>query len=482
MTMELAEIPQVKLAKVGRDEREKERKKAGLAWWLRGGRTASDLARGGAGSASGWLRALARFLQTIGLGNVPLASLLGKALVALLLGAGCVGAYNFGQTLSGDDANAKNQAAKPFASRLDGGGSSDGVGSAGAAQSGLGMISGSLTDPIDQAAADKAAADKAASDGVKEAPDAQAAGNADAAGADGAGAGKGHAAFGQKFGQLSSGLGSGRSGLAGGAGMSAGVGRSFDKMGMAKPIGKAAAPTRGKGAQAIRGRRGKAFNQLKGANASSRQGAGATTAETATAAADSGFSNNRPIGSLITSPVDTPLGANTGGTGAGTTNPNPNPTPGTETPNPGTTSVPDTGHDDVTPWKGKMKMAAMLLALGMVLVLVAGFWGDSAKIPIYGTFALTIAQIIAGIAAMIGLAVVAIGASIAKHGGGGSSVGHMFEAAGGVLAAGAAAVAFMGSSQSKILNMSTTGVIALATTAISGLLAYKGYSMGAKLN
>src|SRR4051812_35337941 len=79
--METAEIPQIKLAKVGG---RRERKKGGLAWFGRGAGGSFSGATGGLGGFSG-------------LGGL---SLLAKSGVAVLLSVLGAGAYNVGQGMT----------------------------------------------------------------------------------------------------------------------------------------------------------------------------------------------------------------------------------------------------------------------------------------------------------------------------------------------------------------------------------------------
>lgn len=208
------DVPRFKLAKVGR------RRKAAVAGLL-------GLFGGGGSSAGG----VAGFLGSIG----------GKVMVTLLMGTLGVGAYNVGKVIAPPQARQAKVAVKPqpFAAELAQKGKEEAVQQpiqSARAQSGLGMVSGSLDGltPAEREAQAKAAAEaQAKADAeakAKEEEQAKASPQMDPGAMMAAMAGKEKKdkdkEFARKFGNLSKSVGTGS--LAGGAGLSGGMGRGFD--------------------------------------------------------------------------------------------------------------------------------------------------------------------------------------------------------------------------------------------------------------
>lgn len=427
--METAEIPNFKLAKVGK----KDRKKGGLPFGLGGGGSGSGFAGalGGSGSGAG-----------------ALGALLSKAAVMLVVGMLGVGAYNVGKGMA--PKMPKKAPPKPFAqaekpkySDLSGV-----IKTQDAGASSLSMVSGSLDGKTpEQRAAEAAAAEAAAKAEAerkaKEEADAAAAatGPADAAGK-AAGGGMPDAAalagavgaagsaapggkgspFGSRFGQLSSGLGGGHSGLSGGAGMSGGIGRQFEagKLGQMKAMPQATTPGRTSAKPvANNGRSGRAFKQLQAAKQRSVMGAQAPSAEGASQAADSAFNNNPGANSAITGGGAGTSGAGSGGTAAPGANPGGNsgggPTTGSEGTDSGTGDDPCPAEgcpgSDVTPWGGLVKLASMCILIASIILGVAALLASAPA-----GISTAAAEWLGGIAAALGGIALLLGAAILAQG------------------------------------------------------------------
>lgn len=314
------EMPNFKLAKVGKD---RERKRGG-AGWLNGGRGAGSGfsgAAGGAGSGAGGL---------FGLGASATKAILMLTVSAVVSS----GAWQYGKMVAGrGDARAKGDAGKVFADK---GGPqkyddlSGVIKDENSIPNSLGYISGSTDGltPEERAKkaaeaeaarkADEEAARKAAEDAKKE-PATPAAAPADAnAIAESAMPKKGLTAG--KFGQLGSSFGGG-GGLSGGSGLSGGINRNF---GAASNIGnkpqggalssfrnatKAASASAPHALASKSKSKGFAKRQLDNAFTQSRQATSAGKGETAASSASTPFDNNPGVGNVIAGPG---VGNNTG--------------------------------------------------------------------------------------------------------------------------------------------------------------------------
>jgi nucleotide-binding universal stress UspA family protein len=473
--MDTTQVPEFKLAKVGK---KRERKKAGVFWTGGGSGGAFTGATGGMGVLA-----------------IKGAIILGMA----VLGAG---AYNVGMSMAPKSGALSKP--KAFASKevKDASAGAAVVGPAPA--SGLAMVSGSLDGKTpEQRAAEAAAAEaaakaeadrkakeeedarKAAEEEAKKAaasPDADAVAAAAGNGAAG-GAGK-NSAFGSRFGQLSSSLGGGHSGLAGGAGLSGGIGRSFGSApnlgATGKSHGQAKQVTAGRaGARAIanKGHSSRAFRQLVAANKQS-QIARNSTSEGAASAADSAFENNPGADKAITGG-----GAGQGGAGAGDSAPggatsgNSGPTGCTGDCAGGTGGNP--GHTDASPWKDQIKTAAGLAVAASALLIIAGIWS-----LMQWPYCKIVAGILGGLAAALGVAVLGLGGSIQSMGGPGTMymvTGGIIAAAGGMVLANAASgmQGALGVSSTMISWAGIFGGLLGGATSAGDLMAPSGDAAGA---
>ncbi len=416
------EIPNFKLAKVGKD---RERKR-GAAGWLSGGRGASGFggAAGGAGAGGG--------AGLFGLGTAAT-----KALLTLLVSAiVSAGAWQYGKMVAAKyDVNQKGSASKLFADK-DGGKYADTSGvikDDNSIPNSLGYVSGSTDGltPEERAkkAAEAEAARKAAEEAQKKA-DAEAAkqpetpkSNVDAnAVAESAVPKKGLTPG--KFGAFGASLGSG-SGLSGGAGLSGGINRNFGAAsglgakgqngalsafrGSSKPS-SAAAP---KALVSKSSAKGFAKRQLDNAFAQSRQATAAGKGETAASSAAAPFDNNPGGGNVIAGPG---VGNTTGGNSGMASSPNPTNTGGPTNDNSSNGAAcssadyaPDqngvcqkiatSAPKNDAPWQSLIKMAEILLAIIAVLAIVKLI---VEKIPPYGPV----------IGQYIGYALIALGAIV----------------------------------------------------------------------
>lgn len=190
-----------------------------------------------------------------------------------------------------------------------------------------------------------------------------------------------------RYGQMSTGLGSGHS-LAGGVGMAGGVGRPFDSKTLVAQLphgagngssSGAAASTAGVGRTAIQGgggsKGGNAMGQLRVANGFSQAGKMAGSGEGQSYNASKAFEGNNGIGGAggeqIGGTGDQSAAAQTGGAGLdnGTPVNQPNTGTGAGASNP---SVPSAGSGtDVTPWGNLAMIAEILIMIAGVLLLAA---------------------------------------------------------------------------------------------------------------
>jgi hypothetical protein len=382
--VEMANVPEIKLLKVGK---ERERKRAGGAWFgLRGAGSGFSGAIGGAGAG--------------GLGGVLGTGMsMAKLLTMLFLAAVASGsAWRVGSMLSADSANSKAGPKVIFSPREEGTYADlSGVIKADKnIPNSLGYINNDgLTD--EQRAkklADEEAARKAAEEAKKKAEaDAQAKADQEAANKAGQAPeaapplpgvgpdGKKDLVAG-RFGRLSSGTGGGGA-LAGGAGLSGGITRNFSALTGAKPQGGALGafrtPTK-PSASAVSHRaagksnsKGFAKRQLDNAFSASRVAVGASKSESASAGAAAPFDNNAGIGSVISGPGvgNTTGGVDTAGSPAGGP---------VDAPACGANSAPDAsgtcqpvstpGAKNAAPYQSLIMMAQILLGIIALLAMV----------------------------------------------------------------------------------------------------------------
>src|SRR5579859_2791998 len=303
------EIPEIKLANVGKQRR----RKGGGAAWLGG-------ARAGSGFAG------------LGGGLCPSIGLI-AAMVIAGPGAALLGQIRHHSRLTGG-APPKIFADKSAPKYDDLPGVVAGDNSR---PNSLGYVSGSLDGMTPEERARKQAEEEAArkaEEDAKKKADEDAAKQAETSpSAPAQAAGPAHGGFGSHFGKLSSSFGGG---LSGGSGMSGGIGRSFGGMGggmggkgangangAMSAFKMPAAPGQGKATPRAHGAgKGFAMAQLRGTNAASRTGAVSPTAEGAASAASTPFDALGNGGTAIDGPgVGNGL---QGGAGSGGTPLNPN--------------------------------------------------------------------------------------------------------------------------------------------------------------
>ena len=435
--MQTRDVPQIKLAKVGKD---RERKKGGLPWWLGGKGAPSSFAGATGGAGAGGAGGLAGGLSP------ALVALIPKLAIATMISAVAGGAWLFGKATMPVSArhhrprafaNAAEEKARDYAES-----EKKDLPTEAAAPSGLSMVSGSLGGG--SAGQAPAAGDAGKTGDASAADQAGAAGQGDAAGqaaaappvdpaALAAAAGKAGAAgsaknpFGNKIGALSSSMGSlggaGQTMLSGGGGLFGGVGSHFagPKLGEGlKAFAAAARPSRTTARARAGGAghtRGLASSQLnnafRGSKAAAHSG-GDNASYLAAQPFDNGMATDKMIsdpGGATTqgSPTAHPSGgsspASGGGGGGGTQN---GPT------NAGTTDsgLNNPGQDDctqlldssfgnqsvkyvnspsggcvidysseqnVSPWKEAANIGQLMLTLAGVCLLIAGIIGMIAK-------------------------------------------------------------------------------------------------------
>lgn len=339
----VSDVPTFKVARVGKDRK---RKGAGFSW-LRsgGGKSGWSGATGGSGGFGGAFGGMAG--SGVGGAGSFLASKFTQAMLAVMLASGLGSAAIYVGYMGGQGADEPVKKAGPFVAKgdvpLEGDTTNLPGGSANQIPNSLGYLSGSLDGMTPEERAKKAAeeaARKAAEEEAARKAEEEAARNAAApavdpnallASAQADGQNKGGSKLGSRFGQLSSSFGGGSSSLAGGAGLSGGVNRSFGSGGsikkgstgqlsrggtVAKPSYSRTSNAKPAGSNV----KGFARRQLANANALSRRGATAGKSETASYDAASAFDNNQGAGNVISGP-GIGSGAKPSSTGDSTPNP-----------------------------------------------------------------------------------------------------------------------------------------------------------------
>lgn len=263
----------------------------------------------------------------------------------------------------------------------------------------------------------------------------------------------------RKFGELSklgsSGGGGGSRASGGDAGSSPGTLLASAKPGGTGSIGIGAAARAGGGQRGLIGRRmgGSAFKQLGQVNRDQR---GARSSQAAGRTYDGGGSGGTNIA------ADNIGGSGDAGAGAGKA-PSQNPTNasgnGNRFPSP-----PPAEPKNVTPWQGAINTAALLLAGASMLLIFAAKIGMGAK-TLAGTEK-ALVQMLAGLAALLAIAAIAIGSMIAGGAYGQTLQGNMIMASGAFLTTSAAIVAI---APEKVFVQSEGGPL-LYVTIGAGLL------------
>lgn len=466
-----AEVPEFKIARVGKDRK---RRGAGVPW-LGGGGNGGGLFAGATGGAGS------------GAAAGGLAGLLGKVAVLALIGTLSAGAWQVGKALRPDetagsakpklfaDANHK-YSDEDLANVLRSNNAS--------MPNSLGYVSGTLDGMTPEERARKEAeAAEAARLAEEEAKKAEEEANkqpADIAGApagmdpnalmkgvEGAAKeGEKSGPFAKKFGALSSSFG----GLAGGSGMAGGVNRGFSNMDLNKgSAGKAAAmrsASKASIAKAAKARpgnsntKGFARRQLMNAQSLSRQAASATRPESSAQAASQAFDNNSGAGNVITGPgVGTGSGAGVGDSG-GSVNPN---TGGPVNPGNDPYQQPSTPKSkNVTAYQGLIDMAKILMLIAAVISAILAIFKYTSWFPASAAVVAALLNVLVGIGAMIALLGVAIVAQ------GQPLQGGILIASGAILAI-TAYTADGSVTADGVANISASSLIALAVGNLAGL-------------
>ncbi len=235
--------------------------------------------------------------------------------------------------------------------------------------------------------------------------------------------------LGSKFGKLSSSLG-GRGGgpkLAGGSGLSGGIGGSFSKKSFSTPQGRLSSAGKGsrkvsRSKTAARGQKGStrkgAFNRLNSmskAMGNAKTGSAATTAATHSQQWDSA----KDTGEGITGAGASGIGAggesdfsDDEGDGGG------NPLPGTNSSSPNSDG-PDVdgvgGGKNVTPYQGTMDMMIAAMALVNILLIIMGILALLSKAGITQAYTKSLQTMVYGIIALLSAAVLVGALMIGKE-------------------------------------------------------------------
>jgi hypothetical protein len=405
------EIPNFKLAKVGKD---RERKKGGVPLWF------GAPAGGGFSGAVGGLGAFG--------GKMSIA------LLAAILGAG---AYGIGKVMAPSDTRFEaRRKGKIFSSAPKFGGDLSHLPSSAKTEpSSLGYVTGSLDGKTPEQRAVEAEAEnqvQADSGALAEAPNVQG-GGTDASGLSSLSGGEKKSPFPNKIGNLSSGLSGSYSGLPGGAGLSGGIGRVFEapKLQVTPPVRtspfrKDSNATRA-AARAVDSQsraKGLARRQLHKAFLAS-QGARVGGLENRSVGAGAPFENNPGANSAITGGGTQIGGAPTGNPDGGPINPDTNPTDTgrtnqTQCSDGQITSgecAPVAKRKNATPWQGALQMAVGLLAGAMVMLGIAAYLAKTARImPGASAPNFMMARIFAGIAAALAAFATYLGFTILNQG------------------------------------------------------------------
>jgi hypothetical protein len=366
----VTDVPEMKLAKVGKGKRE--RKRGGAGWFGSKAGSGFSGALGGSGAGAAGVFGAAGAEGALGFGGMSLA----KILLALLVGGGLsAGAWQIGKCFSGDQGGVGAPTKKVFSDK--GGQYADTSGvikPENSLPNSLGYVSGSLDGMTPEerakkataaaeaarkaAEADEAARKAADEEEARKAKDASPAGRSAVdpgalAGLDAAQNGFGANRGGGRLGGGLSGLGGlngGRGAMAGGSGLSGGINQSFGAGGQKGMGGSLASmrggskPTTTTGSRAALGKskaKGFAKRQLDNAFTQSRQAVTAGKTETAASGAavpfdgtNSGGGTSIGGGPGVTSgsggghgTADGGTPANSGGSGGGTTS-NTNTDPG----------------------------------------------------------------------------------------------------------------------------------------------------------
>lgn len=481
----VAEVPNFKLAKVGK---ERDRKRGGASWFgPRAGGFGGAL--GGAGAGSG-----------AGAGYFAGLAVLKTALIALLVGAVAAGAWEFGAHVGGGQDASRPKDKKLFDSKAGSYADTSGVIKAdNSIPNSLGYISGSTDGLTPEERAKKAAEEEAAR---KAAEDAQKKADEEAAAKDKADASKaaeaapapapssaGMPKLGQgKFGALSAGLGGG-SHLSGGPGLSGGINGSFggaaglgDKfkgqggsMASMRNARKASMSTASKRAAGPSKSKGFAKRQLDNAFAQSRQATAAGKGETAAENAGAAFDNNPGQGSVIAGPgVGNGAGAgssdsggslNPGNSGGPVASTDPCSDSGMYVGPDGTCVNPNNGGGpkNDAPYQWMITLAEALLAIMMIFAVLCIACKGKAWAEFVSDYASIIIGVLGGIICALGAAIIAMTGDI--------MMGGIFAAVGGFCAATALFPNTLALGGNAAVNVAASALIASALGSLAGAMA-----------
>lgn len=464
------DVPQIKLAKVGKD---RDRKRGGLGWLgSRGAGSGFGGAVGGAGAGG--------FMGT----GMSLA----KLLVALLLsGVVSAGAWQAGHMMAAGSGGGKS-GPKVFADKNSQkySDTSGVIKSERSIPNSLGYVNNDgLTD--EQRAAKKAAEDAAARKAAEDAQrladedakkkaleDAKAASAAPAPTAAPDAAKLGLAAG--KFGGMKSSFGGG---LSGGAGLSGGINRNFgavETLGGKGPKGaitafrsptKVASSKASSPAHAKSNSKGFAKRQLDMTNGLSRAALASGRNESAATTSGVPFDSGHNQGNALSGP-GLGNGTQTGNPDNSGFNNQPNGPVGTTTPCADASSQPDSNGNCVNqtatpaaqnaaPYQGLINMVMILLGIVMALSLAAMIFS---KMPPYGT---GIAHYLCMMAALLGVVIAGIGARIATMTHGDFMIGGIIGVVGGFIAV--ASVVSLGHATGTIAMLTQPAAILVASAA-----------------
>jgi hypothetical protein len=310
---------------------------------------------------------------------------------------------------------------------------------------------------------------------------------------------KAKAGLGKKFGQLSSGLGGGGSKLSGGSGMSSGIGGKFKgglsnsrlrKNSSTKSLskgrkagkGRSKVAARGQGASLRTGANGRRLSGMQQAMAANRPAGGETQAAEHSRQWDSASTTG---GGQSTGGAGTTVGDDFSDTEGGGIGSSIDTSPGAS-PNTDVTDVPGTGSgDNVTPYQGMVDMAVAMLGLASALNLIAFILGvasnGSSVLPPVAAALRTAAMWLSGIAAVLAGIVALMGLAIMSQGQTGQ--GTMFTIVGGVVSALSAVAAFGVNPQAAATGeMAKVAVVPLVASIGATLIGTGGAIGGATAN
>ncbi|MFA5140336.1 MAG: hypothetical protein WC728_13980 [Elusimicrobiota bacterium] len=233
-----------------------------------------------------------------------------------------------------------------------------------------------------------------------------------------------NAALGRKFGQMTSGLGSKGMDLAGGAGLSGGIGQGFAKpkldvaratqgmsQGRAARVVRATTPANSKGSK-LSGATARRLDGMNKAMGTARK----SGAESQSSVHSQQWDGAQPGGQSILGAGSSGVGeggfSEDEGGGGGPVNASSDGGTATgETPQPPSTG----GGENVTPYQGQLNMAVMMLALASAIITVIGILSYINKTPLVGQAVSAIQTALLAVATLMALAATMVGISIMSN-------------------------------------------------------------------